>query len=72
MDEKYLEQASAHEQRQRDIQLRNVQARLQGAGQSDCEDCSEPIPCDRRKAIPGAIRCIQCQCTFESFKGRGL
>ncbi|OYZ76059.1 TraR/DksA C4-type zinc finger protein [Polaromonas sp. 17-63-33] len=52
--------------------MRNVQARLEGTGQSDCKDCGEPIPCDRREAMPGANRCTKCQSTFESLKGRGI
>ena len=72
MDEKYLEQASKLEETRREAQVRDVQARLQGKGQSDCKSCGEPIPCDRREAMPGAIRCIRCQSIFERLKGLGL
>jgi phage/conjugal plasmid C-4 type zinc finger TraR family protein len=71
VDEKYLEQASRQEEKQREAAMRNVQARLEGDGQSDCKDCGEPIPCDRREAVPGANRCIKCQSTFECLKGWG-
>lgn len=30
-----------------------------------CVDCGEPIPEDRRKAVPGCTRCIVCQRAFE-------
>lgn len=69
MDEKYHEQASALTQSWRDDALRAAHASLQGSGQADCETCSEPIPGDRRQAMPSAIRCAACQTIFES-KGK--
>ncbi|WP_028536168.1 TraR/DksA family transcriptional regulator [Paludibacterium yongneupense] len=40
-----------------------AQARRQpnGHSYSHCEDCGEPIPEGRRKAMPGCHRCIPCQ-----------
>lgn len=38
-----------------------VQARLQGQGAEECEDCGIDIPADRRKAYPSAVCCIDCQ-----------
>lgn len=32
-----------------------------------CEDCGEVIPEARRRAVPGATRCIACQTEFESI-----
>lgn len=32
---------------------------------SHCEDCGEPIPEARRKAVPGCTRCIVCQTYLE-------
>lgn len=69
MDEKFLEQASALEQARRDDALQAAQRSLQGKGKARCEDCSEPIPRERRKAAPNAIRCIACQTIFEKRKG---
>lgn len=40
----------------------NLQA---GSGREECIDCEEPIPADRRKAVPGCERCIECQADFE-------
>jgi phage/conjugal plasmid C-4 type zinc finger TraR family protein len=65
MDEKYLEQAQALEQHQRSEAMYQHSKRLQGTGQADCEDCSEPIPGPRREAAPWVIRCIDCQTSFE-------
>ena len=28
---------------------------------TECEDCGEPIPETRRRAVPGCTRCIECQ-----------
>jgi len=69
VDEKFLEQASALEQARRDDALQAAQRSLQGKGKARCEDCSEPIPRERRKAAPNAIRCIACQTIFEKRKG---
>ena len=33
----------------------------QGAGLTHCEDCDEPIPEARRKAVPGVRLCVRCQ-----------
>lgn len=30
-----------------------------------CVDCGEPIPAARLKAVPDAIRCVDCQQLFE-------
>ena len=31
-------------------------------------DCEEVIPKDRRTAVPGCLRCIECQVEFEDNK----
>ena len=32
-----------------------------GAGSPTCIDCGELIPDGRRKALPGVVRCVDCQ-----------
>jgi phage/conjugal plasmid C-4 type zinc finger TraR family protein len=32
-----------------------------GDGLTHCEDCGEPIPEARRRAVPGVRRCVACQ-----------
>ncbi len=32
-----------------------------GPGRLRCEDCDEPIPAARRKALPGVRLCVACQ-----------
>ena len=34
---------------------------LGGPSLTHCEDCEEPIPEARRKAVPGVRRCVSCQ-----------
>ncbi|RRV80372.1 TraR/DksA C4-type zinc finger protein [Stutzerimonas stutzeri] len=38
-----------------------VQARLQGQGAEECEECGIEIPAARRKAYPSAVCCVDCQ-----------
>lgn len=35
---------------------------------SDCLDCGEEIPVERRQAAPGCRRCIECQTTHENWR----
>lgn len=37
-----------------------VQARLQGQGAEECEECGIDIPAARRKAYPSAVCCVEC------------
>ena len=32
-----------------------------GPGRPDCEECGEPIPEARRRAVPGVRLCVACQ-----------
>ena len=41
-------------------------------GPAECEDCEEPIPEARRKAVPGCTRCIECQEDYEKSKKRRM
>lgn len=42
--------------------LQFVRANLpQGESAEECEECGEPIPEARRKAMPGVRFCVQCQ-----------
>lgn len=36
-----------------------------GQSRAECDDCGEPIPEARRKAVPGCTRCVACQEDFE-------
>ena len=37
----------------------------EGTGLTHCEDCEEPIPEGRRKALPGVRLCVKCQSALE-------
>jgi len=40
----------------------SARARLQqGDSLEYCEDCDEPIPAGRRRALPGVRKCVNCQ-----------
>lgn len=65
MDEKYLEQADALTQSQRDDAMAEAHRAVNGAGQEICEDCGEEIPASRRIAYPAAMRCFFCQHEYE-------
>ena len=39
--------------------------RPSGESADYCEDCDEPIPLARRKAIKGVKRCVDCQTLYE-------
>lgn len=43
-----------------------VQARLQGQGAEECEECGEEIPQACRKAYPSAVCCVECQSIREA------
>lgn len=50
----------------------------QGESLMHCEECGEPIPNARRKAVPGVRLCIKCQqnedthkATFSGYNRRG-
>jgi phage/conjugal plasmid C-4 type zinc finger TraR family protein len=40
-------------------------AALEEKGNEICSDCGEPIPEERRRAMPSALRCIDCQAWTE-------
>lgn len=42
-----------------------VLARLQGQGAEECEECGEEIPEARRRAVPWAVCCVECQSLSE-------
>lgn len=46
-----------------DKQLRA--AALHVPGNENCADCGQPIPLERRRAMPSAYRCVDCQAWIE-------
>ena len=45
----------------KDAVLRARALTPQGKSAEDCDDCGEPIPPGRRKALPGVRTCVGCQ-----------
>ena len=43
--------------------------RLQGAGYGVCADCEDPIPFERLKLEPWALRCVACESAREAAPG---
>ncbi|MBX9792943.1 MAG: TraR/DksA C4-type zinc finger protein [Burkholderiaceae bacterium] len=43
-----------------DIQAREALHQITGSP-PDCRDCGEPIPGDRKEAVPSCTRCIACE-----------
>lgn len=62
-----FDRAQEREQQQRDEALAAFAAANlhHGASYSHCNDCGDPIPEPRRKAVPGCTRCIDCQSLHE-------
>lgn len=58
INEQFLDNAIAEQQRSMPT----------GESLLECEDCGEPIPEARRKAMPGCRRCIDCQTTLENWR----
>jgi phage/conjugal plasmid C-4 type zinc finger TraR family protein len=53
--------------------LARIRARRRPAGEgpADCAECGEPIPEARRRALPGATLCIDCQRARDGLGRRG-
>lgn len=43
-----------------------------GEGLTHCEECEEPIPKARRKAIPGVRLCVDCQAELEKHQANPM
>ncbi len=59
--------AQENEAVQLEAQLR-AQAEAAGLGRRGsgiCADCNEEIPAARRRALPSAVRCVECQAWAE-------
>ncbi len=53
-------------------EVRRARAQLgRGASLRECEECGEPIPEARRKAVPGVRLCVSCRQERDSEVGAG-
>jgi RNA polymerase-binding protein DksA len=59
----------AHVDKQRDqeelMAIDAARGRIADGSYGDCIDCGQPIPIERLKAQPTALRCVPCQTRFE-------
>jgi phage/conjugal plasmid C-4 type zinc finger TraR family protein len=60
--------ATRTEQRLHDMRVKSLRANLEGTGTADCRGCGEPIPEERRKAVPNATKCACCQSADEHLQ----
>ncbi len=70
-----IDRAQEAEQFRRDLLVRAKRAGIaEQLGRPSafllCDDCGDPIDAERRKALPGATRCVDCQEAAE--RGRRL
>lgn len=63
--------AADRAQEEQDAELANFleaqrgRAALEAQGSRNCSDCGFEIPAARRRAMPSAIRCVDCQAWVE-------
>ncbi len=62
-----IDQIQGVDDRLRAIHLKEIQKKLymEEEGSEYCVDCEEIIPAARRSAMPGCVRCVECQEMFE-------
>lgn len=46
--------------------VENAKKLRPAVGRIFCDECGEEIPLARREAMPGCIRCVECQTEFEN------
>jgi len=64
--------AQAHVEMETEGRIRQIRNKLKNGSGSDCRiDCGGEIPADRRKYLPGAVRCVPCQNLRESSRQVG-
>lgn len=56
-----LDDAQELEERERNDCIARTTGRITGQGATHCVVCGEPIDAARRKVMPSATRCVDCQ-----------
>lgn len=59
--ERLIEAAEANVALERDTEVNRIRAGLAMQGASHCGSCGDEIEAERRRAMPSATRCIDCQ-----------
>nr|WP_246432859.1 TraR/DksA C4-type zinc finger protein [Rhodopseudomonas rhenobacensis] len=63
-----MDEAQLLEESERTASIERVGARLAGRGSIFCQACGEEIEPARRKALPSATRCRDCQQRRENWR----
>ena len=66
-----IEQAEEMVALERDASVAAIRRSLVEAGRCTCRDCGDPISAERRRAMPSAHRCADCQTCHERKMRRG-
>lgn len=66
-----IEQAEAMVALERDASVASIRAQLRATGTAACTDCGDDIEPARRRALPSAHRCADCQKCHERKMKRG-
>jgi phage/conjugal plasmid C-4 type zinc finger TraR family protein len=64
-DERSIETSELTQLKFSEGTIARIRDELAAEGEEVCVDCDDPIPAARRKALPSADRCIECQTRFE-------
>ncbi|MEA3413367.1 MAG: TraR/DksA C4-type zinc finger protein [Pseudomonadota bacterium] len=64
-----IDMAQAHIEMETERRIADIRHEARtGTGSSSCIDCGNEIPANRRKHLPGAVRCVPCQHLRESTR----
>ncbi|EXL08206.1 molecular chaperone DnaK [Brucella anthropi] len=67
-NDKQLELAEERADQAREAGIASVRLALSQIGADFCVSCGAEIEPERRKALPSARRCVECQTVFEKAK----
>ena len=64
-----IDMAQAHVERETALRIERIrQNATTNSGSHHCIGCGTEIPEDRRRHVPGAVRCIHCQNLWEGTR----
>jgi phage/conjugal plasmid C-4 type zinc finger TraR family protein len=64
-----LDMAQAHVEQETALQIERIRKGAgKGTGSTHCVDCGAEIPNERRRHMPGAVRCVPCQDLMERIR----
>jgi phage/conjugal plasmid C-4 type zinc finger TraR family protein len=65
-----LDRAADYAEKQRQAAIKQItnRPRPTTASAAACQDCGDPIPAARQKAVPGCSRCTLCQSAADAAR----